>query len=906
MRCSRLFFLVLLLSTCVYAGDGLLKQKIGGRVTDIVSSHGQTFVAQGSHLITLSWDSDKIPSIYDISQQLDGWVKHLHVSGDTLWVSSASRFERGHIYEFSLSDSRAPRFIKEWRVHGGTMPNWGILYSVGNLLYVGGYNGVITGYRTVESELRLVFQMEPGESETDEPAWLFRGFERWGDGLLMAIVQHGSRYNDRDAQLRMHMLDVSNPAEPAILAQATASSSEGFARYGQKVAALGDGHFRFFDWSDPSQPRKDFFGNIYPYYDLSGALFRNDYFISFRNRGVRVHRLSTSQSLEKVAAIAIDGMSGQFITHYARSPYPEVLLFGTKNAELAVIDVSETAEPKPYYLLDLLPGEDIRAVRDAGESIVALSDYGLFGLSRDLEPTWSFPRAHNSSRFTDLAGGDDWLLAGRWLGPASLLTLDSLGVQTQLEVGHGAEKIWRDGNRVWFLDEGLYPFLKLYDIGDPAAPEFKWSYVLESARGAAVRRRSDVLYLANRGDGIGVARLDGEDGIELIQYIQDCDTLNLDVQEALLVAACVEEGVRIYDISQPDNPKFIDAVESAGSPRSLLIDGELLWYSTYRKVHLYDISDPSRPLEMSRSAPWSMVSSVPWSGGARFWPERTGRLASSADGGVWVSAGAEGIAELNGVSSVSHSHTGAWHDPAQPGQGLVLEVLSGIRALVTWFEYDSRGMQEWYQGVGSIQGHRVEVDEVYRTQGGAFADPETSVTSEAVASARLVFHDCDTGVAEMDFGSETRISQLEPLARTMGIGCRLSRDSVMDETAELTGSWYDPDLSGQGVSLMSLSNGRMLLNWFTYDSVGESAWIQGVGDEVDGQLIFSDLHRTYASRNGIRFDPGALRVVPWGEAILDLDCLEGELSWQSTRGDFGAGAMPIKRLTIPLGLDCDL
>jgi hypothetical protein len=72
-----------------------------------------------------------------------------------------------------------------------------------------------------------------------------------------------------------------------------------------------------------------------------------------------------------------------------------------------------------------------------------------------------------------------------------------------------------------------------------------------------------------------------------------------------------------------------------------------------------------------------------------------------------------------------------------------------------------------------------------------------------------------------------------------------------------------------------------------------------------GQLAFEDLYSTAASRHGIEYDPGSLRTIPWGKAVLDLGCLAGEMEWDSSRAEFGGGSMQLERLTIPSGLDCD-
>jgi hypothetical protein len=276
MRAPGVLLFLILFSTSAFPGDGLLKQQIGGSVRAAVSSHGQTFIAQGSTLVTLSWNSNRIPTVSEISRPFDGWLKHLHVDGDTLWAAAASEHERGHIYEFSLSEDRAPRFEKEWLSTDGTMPNFGVLASVGDLIYVGGYNGLITGYQTTTSGLQQVFQLEPDTPTLNSRPWVFRGFEYWEDGLLMAVIQMGSRHRAVGGYLVMHMLDVSVPEAPYVISQITGFGDRGYARQGRMIAALTTAGFTFYDWSDPHDPRLDT-THLVAHSSLLGGFFKDDH-----------------------------------------------------------------------------------------------------------------------------------------------------------------------------------------------------------------------------------------------------------------------------------------------------------------------------------------------------------------------------------------------------------------------------------------------------------------------------------------------------------------------------------------------------------------------------------------------------------------------------------------------------
>jgi hypothetical protein len=61
------------------------------------------------------------------------------------------------------------------------------------------------------------------------------------------------------------------------------------------------------------------------------------------------------------------------------------------------------------------------------------------------------------------------------------------------------------------------------------------------------------------------------------------------------------------------------------------------------------------------------------------------------------------VAPLASSVPITPAFTGTWYDPAQPGHGIVIEVLPGNGVLAYWFAFDPEGSgQAWFGGVGSI------------------------------------------------------------------------------------------------------------------------------------------------------------------------------------------------------------
>ncbi len=82
----------------------------------------------------------------------------------------------------------------------------------------------------------------------------------------------------------------------------------------------------------------------------------------------------------------------------------------------------------------------------------------------------------------------------------------------------------------------------------------------------------------------------------------------------------------------------------------------------------------------------------------------------------------------------------------------------------------------------------------------------------------------------------------------------LGRERVAID-ANVSGSWYHPDRSGEGVSLMLLDTGAPLLYHFGFDTQGGQQWLFEVGVAGEQYLEWDELLETRGSFNsGLRFD----------------------------------------------------
>jgi len=118
-----------------------------------------------------------------------------------------------------------------------------------------------------------------------------------------------------------------------------------------------------------------------------------------------------------------------------------------------------------------------------------------------------------------------------------------------------------------------------------------------------------------------------------------------------------------------------------------------------------------------------------------------------------------------------------------------------------------------------------------------------------------------------------------------------------------TGTWFDPAQSGHGIFVEILPGDLLLAFWFTFTPDGQQAWFGGVGPIV-GNTAAVPVTRTTGSRFIPNFNPNEVTRTPWGTMNLTFtDCTTGRVDFNSTVG-FGTGTMPLKRLSLPAGLNC--
>jgi sugar lactone lactonase YvrE len=116
-------------------------------------------------------------------------------------------------------------------------------------------------------------------------------------------------------------------------------------------------------------------------------------------------------------------------------------------------------------------------------------------------------------------------------------------------------------------------------------------------------------------------------------------------------------------------------------------------------------------------------------------------------GGMLISR----VAHAQPSGDIDSSFTGSWFDPAQGGQGLMLEVLPDNRMFALWFAFDATGKQAWFGGVGTYSGKTATITAVLPSGGRWIPNfDESAIVSKTWGTLTFTFTDHDHGRVDFD------------------------------------------------------------------------------------------------------------------------------------------------------------
>ena len=261
------------------------------------------------------------------------------------------------------------------------------------------------------------------------------------------------------------------------------------------------------------------------------------------------------------------------------------------------------------------------------------------------------------------------------------------------------------------------------------------------------------------------------------------------------------------------------------------------------------------------------------------------------------------------VYAINSDLSGAFYDPAQNGQGFVVQhiVSNGAPAvLVTWFTYLD-GKARWLVGVApTTSGSSVTVP----LSIGSGADfPPRFVPSAAVlqpwGTLTLNLTNKSAGTASWTSSFPGFGNGSMPIVRlTQPVSAYESPANAI--AACHSGSWYDPAQSGHGIFIEVLGtapNRTLLAIWYAYLN-GEQRWMTATGPIV-GNVATLTANITSGATFPPNFNPAAVVSQPWGTmTFTSQGANNASWSWNSTVTGFGSGSLALTRLTELSGKGC--
>jgi hypothetical protein len=156
---------------------------------------------------------------------------------------------------------------------------------------------------------------------------------------------------------------------------------------------------------------------------------------------------------------------------------------------------------------------------------------------------------------------------------------------------------------------------------------------------------------------------------------------------------------------------------------------------------------------------------------------------------------------------------------------------------------------------------------------------------------------------ELAVTTQTNRSSKRPIALSLcaGIALAFTKAFAAPITSAMTGAWYDPARSGQGiqVQIVGQSQKDLLLYWYTYDANGNPLWLIATAP-ITGDVAKLTALEVRGPRFAVNANPVASQV--FGEVELEFnDCNSGVMRFQTR---LGTGSFPLTRLSNTFGQSC--
>ena len=178
---------------------------------------------------------------------------------------------------------------------------------------------------------------------------------------------------------------------------------------------------------------------------------------------------------------------------------------------------------------------------------------------------------------------------------------------------------------------------------------------------------------------------------------------------------------------------------------------------------------------------------------------------------------ARASATSNGMTGPAHAEfrAGLWWDPAQSGTGWEINK-SGDTVFGIWYTYDENGNPVWFTTQGGLAGGLFEGDLL------SFSwDYNNGVVKEPTVAGHVSIQFLNPQLAEIQWqlGEHQDQHILRPFIF-----------SATPALADYSGSWYDPEESGYGMTIQTQGDLTYAVLYY-YDIAGNPRWTAGINTE---------------------------------------------------------------------------
>jgi len=270
-----------------------------------------------------------------------------------------------------------------------------------------------------------------------------------------------------------------------------------------------------------------------------------------------------------------------------------------------------------------------------------------------------------------------------------------------------------------------------------------------------------------------------------------------------------------------------------------------------------------------------------------------------------------GPVEVQGGPDIGAPQSAAFYDTGRDGEGVFVELLENGTAIISFYTYSPDGNNMvWFVGIGRVVGNSVVVDEMQHVTGGVFGagfDP-AHIVRTPVGGMSLIFPDCEAidspgmlnFTAKRDSGFENLLHKAFRL--TSIFDCDGSAPTA---NANRSGAFFAPNRSGEGIFVEWLSDGRVVIVFYTFDPEGNPFWVTSVVDDtsINGNTVVANmLYAEGKTKFGANFNPDEVNLSSWGTITLTYsDDNNLTFAYDSSVLGFGAGNHAYTRLTKLLG-----